>query len=159
MRLPGIPRLPAGASLRVIPVWMESRATWFFWARAWPEERRAELYLRLYLLAPPALWAAWRFWTGLVGWWRSPLWSGLAVLAVLLLALYLSLKHESGHLCGLPDGCVARLPGCVMAEEEMVGERDGSAWGKVKLLAHQIPRGGRFCPGCKKVIGDNGGWD
>lgn len=158
--LPGLPRLPAGATLRIVPVWIETRDTWFFWARAWPGQRRAELYLRLYLLIPPALWAAWRWWQDLDGWWTRPLWLALALLAVLGLALYLSARHELGHVLGLPDGCAGGQAWCVMAEESLVGEQDGSAWGKIKLLGHQVARGwGRYCPECREVIGRHGGFD
>ncbi len=160
MRFPGLPRPPEGADIRLFFVLWECVDTWFFWARCWPKDKRMELYLRVYLLAPPLIWAAWRWWAGAPGWWRSPLWAALAILAVLLLALYLALKHELGHVLGLPQGCAGGHPWCVMAEEELVGERDGSVWGKIKLLGHQVLKGwGRYCPECREVVERYGGWD
>jgi hypothetical protein len=47
-----------------------------------------------------------------------------------------------------------------MAEEGLVGEADGSMWGKAKLFGHQMLKGwGRYCPECREVIGRHGGFD
>lgn len=156
----GLPLPPEGLDLRVYALAWEFDGTWFYWAKCWRKDLRIELYLRIYLLLPPLLWVAWRWWRDAPSWWVAPLWLALAILAVLSLALFLSLKHELGHVLGLPDGCAGSHAWCVMAEEFLVGEADGSMWGKLKLLGHQIRQGwGRYCPECKAVIGRHGGWD
>ena len=64
------------------------------------------------------------------------------------------IPHEKGHLSGIPaTGCLGRHLWCVMAEEHLVGFKDGTFLGKLILLPLQLIIGrGRYCIYCDKAI-------
>ncbi|MGE4297515.1 MAG: hypothetical protein AB7E47_05745 [Desulfovibrionaceae bacterium] len=144
----GLPKLPAGVreQWRVVWPWScEGQGLWAWWdgaatityyVRLWIWLLFVAGVLQRYLTAGDVLWSAWAF------------------SAVLLLATLFSVKHERGHALGIPaSGCLGERKWCVMAEESLVGCKDGSWRGKAKLLPHQIVLGrGRYCPACAARI-------
>lgn len=123
--------LPLPPGWRVETIWNPTLAKTglrgFYWGYCFPGDR-------VILLLPR--------------WWIVPLWH---------LIRGFVLRHELGHAWGIPAaGCLGRYRWCVMAEEHLVGESDGSGWGKAKLLWHQLTdrRGrGKFCLACRSYLG------
>ena len=163
MRIPGIPSIPAGWVEKVIFIlWLGPKRAWGYNERMWFPSRRIEYYPRAWIFLPLLVVLVWPWVTLLalehgvilpaLPW---PAWLALVVIlaALYVLAWYMVVKHARGHANGVPaSGCVGRHLWCVMAEEPMVGHRDGSWQGKVKLLVHQVKGLGRYCGECKKVV-------
>ena len=156
MRIPGIPALPDGWTERVRFLFSETHMSSGYNARAFFDTQRIVYFLRLWTFGLLSLALTWPGCAAFWGWGYDRVWYAALVLLLALLYLlvwYCIVKHERGHANGIPaTGCVGRNKWCVMAEEWMVGHKDGSWLGKAKLLVHQVKGLGRYCGECKQVI-------